>query len=446
LAASITPRSGGVHIYGLDFAGGGLGLLEPLPNVGSIIDGGDDERIARFFRWLRATADERAVRYSAAKAPTLSQYRRVANDDSEPRLLVLIDGMGAFKTSYEATTERAAVYGLFQQLVVDGRGVGLHFAVTGDRPSAIPTSLAPAFQRKIVLRMTDDDGYVQLGLPKDVLSAVSPPGRAMQVGRPQELQLAILGDNINVVAQSRTIAQLAEVRASLEEPSPYRVAALRSEIPAAEMPAEVDGRPVVGVADATLAPLGFAPNGPVIVWGPAVSGRTTAVHWLASALRAWRPRLPLVHLTPKRSPLSASDIWTMSATGMEQCEQLLQRLRGLVDEERAGDDPNLAVLVESYPEFLSSKVESLLAEVVKSCRRNGHLLVAEGEASTWGTWPLHAEVRNARAGLLLQPDSTDGDSILRTSLPRFKKGEPPPGRGWWIQFGKAHKIQVPLVE
>ena len=447
LAASITPRSGGVHVYGVDFAGGGLSLLEPLPGVGAIIDGGDDERVARLFRWLRETADARASRYSAARAPTITEYRRMSGESQEPRILVLIDGLGAFRTEYEGSVEKSAILQLFQQLLIDGRGVGIHFAVTADRPAAIPASLATAFQRKVVLRQTDDDGYRYLGLPRDVLSPTSAPGRAMQVGGPQELQLAILGDNVNVAAQSRMIEQLAEFLSGLDTPRPVRIRALPTEVPATSLPPQVGGRPVLGVADESLEPIGFTPTGAALVWGPIQSGRTNAVKWFGTSLRAWKPDLPIVHLAPKRSPLSTWELWSMSAVGLDACEKLLERIKGIVTEENATGLPQIALLVESYPDFLSSRVENLLSDVVKGCRANDHFILAEGEASTWtSSWPLLMEIRNARTGLLLQPESTDGDSILRTSLPRFKKGDPPPGRGFWVQAGRSTKLQIPLVD
>ncbi len=447
LAASITPRSGGVHVYGVDYAGGGLSLLEPLPNVGSIIDGGDEERIARLFRWLRAVADDRQARYSAAKAPTLTDYRKVSGDHLEPRILVLIDGISAFKTDYEGSTDRLAVLALFQQLLVDGRGVGIHFAVTADRPTAVPTSLSTSFQRKVVLRQTDDDGYRYLDMPRDVLSPTSPPGRAMQVGKPQELQLAILGDNINVAAQSRMVEQLAEFLATIERPAPHRIESLGTEIPSATMPARIDDGPLLGVSDDTLAPIGFNPVGASLIWGPAQSGRTNALWWFAESLHAWRPDLPLVHLSARRSPLSDLGLWTTSAVGLDACEKVLQKVQPILAEENRTGAPVMAMLIEGYPEFLSTRIESLLIDVVKSVRTHDHVLIAEGEASTWNSsWPLLMEVRNARCGLLLQPDYTDGDSILRTPLPRFRKGEPPPGRGYWIRGGKAVKVQLPRVE
>lgn len=447
IAASITPRAGCVHVFGIDFGGGGLSLLEPLPGVGSVIDGADEERVVRLIRWLREMADERASRYAAAKAPTILEYRRISGNVSEPRVLVLIDGFAAFRADYESSSERSAVFALFQQLLVDGRGVGIHFAVSAERPAALPTSLASSFQRKVVLRQTDDDGYRYFDLPRDVLSGESPPGRAIQVGRPQELQLVILGDNINVAAQSRMIEQLAEWLRTIDLPRPRPIRSLGTEIRPADLPASALGQPVLGVADESLDPVGFNPSGALLVWGPMQSGRTNAMAWFAQSLLRWNPELPLVHLASRRSPLSDLDAWSTSATGADECRPVVERLLAITSERAADGLPLVAVLIEGYPDFLSGPIENQLADLVRNCRNNGHLVIAEGESSGWGSsWPMLSEVKNARTGLLLQPDPMDGEMVLRTQLPRFRKGDPIPGRGWWIANGKAAKVQIPRVE
>ena len=108
--------------------------------------------------------------------------------------------------------------------------------------------------------------------------------------------------------------------------------------------------------------------------------------------------------------------------------------------------PLVAVLVEGFPDFLSGPVESQFTDKVRNCPNNRHLLIAEGEASGWNSsWTMLSEVKNSRTGLLLQPDPMDGDMVLRTPLPRFRKSDPIPGRGWWIAAGKATKVQVPWV-
>ena len=89
LAAVQTPRSGPVHVYGIDFTGSGLASLEVMPNVGSIVPGGDDERVARLLRMLSTVVNERADRYGAANASSLPEYRELSGKAREPRILVL---------------------------------------------------------------------------------------------------------------------------------------------------------------------------------------------------------------------------------------------------------------------------------------------------------------------------------------------------------------------
>ncbi|WP_374946973.1 FtsK/SpoIIIE domain-containing protein, partial [Agreia sp.] len=78
VAAAITPRGGPIHIYGLDFGSSGLSMLEELPHVGAIIDGDDEERVIRLLRMLRDTVDDRSARYSAVRAGSIGEYRRIA--------------------------------------------------------------------------------------------------------------------------------------------------------------------------------------------------------------------------------------------------------------------------------------------------------------------------------------------------------------------------------
>ena len=50
----------------------------------------------------------------------------------------------------------------------------------------------------------------------------------------------------------------------------------------------------------------------------------------------------------------------------------------------------------------------------------------------------------ARQGRLLQPDQTDGDSVLRTALPRLRRADFPPGRGVHVRSGQVRTVQVAL--
>ena len=360
-----------------------------------------------------------------------------------------MDGIGSFRTEYEKNSDGLAVLDLFQRILVDGRGVGVHVAAGAERSQVVPTSMVTSFQRKVVLRQTDQDEYMNFNLPKDVLSPKSPPGRAMQVGRKdEELQLAILGDNVNVLAQSRLVESFGHYLERRGRTRPPGIGRLPAELPAAELPETVDGLPTLGMASTTLGPWGYTPVGAVLVAGPPQSGTSNALRWLATALRAWDPDVVRIHISSRRSPLAHLEgLWDVSVKDEEQIRDTLIGIEESLSTEVPEGHPQVALFIEGYPEFLQTPVEMALMDAVKKAARNGHLVVAEGETSQWNSsWPLLQEVRNARTGLLLQPDSMDGDIILRTPTPPVRRGEMPPGRGYWVSAGKAVKVQIPLME
>lgn len=127
-------------MYGLDFGGGGLTVLEQLPYVGSIVGGDDEERVTRLVKHLLTTVDERATRYNALRASSLSEYRTLANRPQEPRILLLLDNFRNIpRRVYDTSIVRMAVYEGFRRIAADGRAVGVHVAMklpTGGRRGA----------------------------------------------------------------------------------------------------------------------------------------------------------------------------------------------------------------------------------------------------------------------------------------------------------------------
>lgn len=78
-------------------------------------------------------------------------------------------------------------------------------------------------------------------------------------------------------------------------------------------------------------------------------------------------------------------------------------------------------------------------------RRNGHPLFVDGEPSGFGGFQgFLSEIRQARTGLVLQPDQNDGDNLFRTPLPRVRRADFPPGRGLWVMGGKVFRVQIPM--
>ncbi|MGL4339161.1 MAG: FtsK/SpoIIIE domain-containing protein [Rhodoglobus sp.] len=441
-AAGITPRGGPIDVYGLDFGTGGLRMLETLPHVGSIVSGDDPERVIRLLRILKSLLDDRGQRYAAVNAGNIVDYRRNAQAPHERRILLLIDNFPSFRTEFEVGASRAPWYSCFQQLLSEGRGLGMHVAMTADRPGSVPTAVSSAFQRRVVHRLADDSQYMLLDMPSDVLSPTSPAGRAVIDG--VETQIAIVGGKSNVADQSKALIALAEAMSRNGRTSTEPVGTLATEFGPETLPASIAGMPVLGLSDDTLAPMPFDPVGTFVLAGPPASGRSNALLWLIRSLDSALPQITRFYFGHARSSISTIAGWEATARTVEDATGLAKELIAtMADPDQKG---KIVVVIEQIGDFLSSAADSSLVELIKAVKRSDHFLIADSESSGWGSsWPLLAEVKSGRTGLLLQPETIEGDTILKTSLPRITRSDFPPGRGYFIARGKTSRVQLPLV-
>jgi S-DNA-T family DNA segregation ATPase FtsK/SpoIIIE len=444
-AAGISPRGGPVDVYGLDFAGGGLRMLEALPHVGSVVPGDDSERVARLMRLLRDTMDERAERFSAVNAASITDYRLHTGESSLPRMLLLIDGFPSFREENETITGRSQWYSVFTRILAEGRQLGVHVALSADRPGSVPSSVSAAVQFRVVLRMADDSAYHLLDVPPDVIRRSSPAGRSIVDGF--ETQVAVFGGSESVLDQAAALTELAAaIERAGRAPAPA-IRALPAEIAESSLPDAAGGLPVLGVADDDLAPLGFEPSGVLLVAGPPGSGRSNALQVLARSVARADPAAELHYLGNRRSTARRAVEWTTSAVSVDEVAASARELSARVQADPEPGAARIVVVIEAMGDFLQTPADAPLVELVKAVKRSDHLLLAESETSTWASvWPLLGEVKSARRGIILQPESQEGDSILRTSFPRGPRSEFPPGRGWAVLTGRPVRVQLPLAD
>ncbi|ART68263.1 cell division protein FtsK [Mycobacterium dioxanotrophicus] len=431
ISAALNPNDGPVHVYALDFASGSLRMLEALPHVAAVVNADDEERIGRVLRRLTALLDERSRKFARVNASTITQYRELANP-GEPRILLLVDGIGPFRDQYEHISH-TPFFSMLSQLASDGRMLGVHVIITADRPAAISSSLASTMQRRLVLRLASDDDYVLTGVPTDILSAKSQPGRAITEG--VEIQLAVFGGDANVAVQARAIEQLAERMRHSGFIPPEPVERLSEHIELDALPATTAaGTAVVGVADESLAPIGITPAGVLMVTGPPGSGRSTALVTLAQAVRRQHPNTRIVHLAPSASTIAGLDVWTDTACGQDEVISQVNRL----DTGAA----NLMVVIEGVANFGGTEAENDLAAMIKRLGDTA-FIVGESEVSGWGqAWLLAQPFKASRRGLLLWPGGVESESLLSTSIGVVRRTDFPPGRGVLVERGKGVWLQV----
>ncbi len=442
VAAGITPRGGPVEVYGIDFGNGGLGMLEALPHVGSIVPGEDPERVIRLLRTLRDELDRRGPKFAKASAGSIVDYRKETGDADLPRILLVLDGFPAFRQEFENTSARAAWYDVVAQLITEGRGLGIHVALTADRGGSVPSAIMSGIQRRVVLRLADDSGYAMLDVPNDVVTTGSPAGRAVVDGL--EVQVAIAGGTPGVKDQAKAIEAIGEAmtRAGRKPANPIGI--LQEVYALDSLPTEVEGEPVVGISERDLEPVGFDPTGTFVLSGAPGSGRSIALAALAGSVKRFDAKAEMYYLGNSRSALASSKLFKEAATTVEKVQALAAKLTPVIEADGA---KKVVVVVEGIADFLGTPADDALVSLVKAVKRSSNLLIAESETSSWtSSWPLFAEVKAGRVGVLLQPDSLDGESLFKTALPRASKADFPPGRGYYVSRGKFTRIQLPVAD
>lgn len=442
-AASLSAKKEPVVIYGLDFAAGSLRMLEALPTVASVITSDDSERIIRLFRELKNEIENRSRTFAEVNASSVSDFRKITGKTEIPRILLLIDGFPSFRDEWEVASGRSAWYDVFKSVLSDGRQLGVHVAFSADRSGAVPSSISSSVQRRVIHRLSDETGYTMLDVPGDILSSASPAGRAVFEG--EETQVCVLGGSSSVTEQAEAIAKLgtALLDTGVEKAQPIR--SLPKEYFSSTLPVIVGTEPSLGIGEEELEAIGFDPAGTFLLAGPPASGRTNALMAIVASLRKFDESAELYYIGNARSPVPSIPGWKKSVTSIDDAAELAKQLTTMVADTKY--KKRIAIFVENLSDYLQSPADGPLVELIKSIKRSDHFLLADSETSSWNaSWPLFAEIKNARRGLLMQPDAMEGELILKTPIPRSNRSEFPPGRGVYIARGKNQKVQIPLAD
>jgi len=417
-AARSTPPDD-LHIYALDFGTGELEALADLPHTGAVIAANDRERQARLVSWLRAEVERRR----GLRAP----------GTGEPRILVLLDGLGPFRAEWDEAI--SPVLEGFTRVFGEGVELGIHMAVTADRTAALPTALRSLVRQQLLFRLGDTGEYSPAGFRANNLPDLV-PGRAIDLERKLEVHAARPAHGL--AAEVAAVAALHPASQRLPAaigalPQEVETAALRGQVALDDVPRHLP----VGISERTLAPVGFVlyegEHG--LVAGPSRSGRTTAlaVAGVLAVGAGWRTAV----IAPRRSSLGADG----GLGPVLRPDEVADALPAVLDGpgEPSGSTGPLLLLIDDAETV--DPDGNVMPDVLA---RSDVLVLAAGRADTLRGLYSHwtRTVRQSRAGLLLQPDiDLDGD-LLAVRLPRRTMTAIGPGRGYLCLGGDTHLVQV----
>lgn len=418
IAASVaTTRSpDDVHIYGLDFGGGGLSAIESLPHCGAIVTAAQREQQFRLMRLLSSAVDRRREMDAATRG-------------SEPTIIVLIDDVASFLSEHEGL-EGQELVDQFKKVFAEGTGVRILFAVTGNRPAALPMRMNAGVNQKLLLKHADPQDFGAIGVREKSLPAFV-PGRAIHSATKQVMQFALPGD-LDVIAK--------ELAATPMTRHPASVRALPATMPASALSGTAHAGPPwsvpIGLDDSTLdaASLVVHPGDHVTIAGPPRSGKSSLMCLISAQVRELFPNtLQLAITDPHRSALHG---WP----SLDGCGSLDALERYLVM--APAQEGQWVVFVD---DATTVDDRGKVLENLVRARPNLHLVISGRSSelkSGYGHWSR--PVRQSRTGVLLQPDlSVDGD-LFGLRLPRRLPVPLVTGRGFLVTGGEFSLAQFAL--
>jgi S-DNA-T family DNA segregation ATPase FtsK/SpoIIIE len=425
LARTASPDD--VHLYVLD-PGGGLGSLAALPHTGAVVGRDSPERIERVLTWL---ADEIARRQSllgAAGHASLAEQRTTAPPAERlPHLLVMLDRWEAFVAAYQ-DLDAGRLVDVFYRLLREGPAAGLHVVMTADRTGLVGR-VSSMIEDRVVLRLADRGDYAGAGLPTRLVPDDLPAGRGWSMsGAPLTAQIALLDPDASGPGQTAALERLAGPPATVRPPRQVRP--LPTSVDLSALPALHGAQVVLGVGGDELEPLSAdLADGGFVVSGPPRSGRSTALLAIGRQLRATGARVVVV--APRPSPLRELPDCHTDREATYDLEALLA-------------EPPAAILVDDAELLVDSPLAYLLERAVREMRDTNTIVVAAGTTDELitGYRGFVVELRRAKTGILLSPQSAADGDLFGVRLSRSVGGPIHPGRGLLCVRGATTPIQL----
>ncbi|MDH3681988.1 MAG: FtsK/SpoIIIE domain-containing protein, partial [Acidimicrobiia bacterium] len=406
-------------IVGLDYASRELSAVAALPQCAMIATGDDTESSTRLIAVLDDLLQRRRADVAAA-----------ARHGSDPppfgRVLLLIDDYGNLAQSFEGAGAPAALYGWLETLnrvIVDGRQVGVHTALTASRRSVVKAGVLSAISNRIVLRQADPGGYAELGLPAGSLADLDPgPGRGvLHSGHTMQVaQVSAAPAAAGSAEAVRAVAARIDTRAEPE----LVTAPLPAELPLlspSHRPLEVP----IGIGDLSTEPvsLDLTVNDLTVVGDPR-SGRSTALMTIGRQLTVTGREVWAVG--PAGSPLAGLESLARAGFGRaDVVAPVIEEVVELGDGAAPGEAP---ILLLDDADLLEDPL--LEPPMAKLCSVGVRWVAAAVGLRGYSTNRLLQEMRKARSILYLQPPGPREVQEVTGCLPQIRPGLPmPPGRG-----------------
>ena len=425
-AASVSDPRTLTTVHAID-NGRSLDGIEQTAGAGGTVDvpvGADDaEATLRLLRSLR-----RRCRTGGTGAE---------DPGSRGRVVLLVDGIGAFVERHERVNRGEAV-DLLTALAGDGPASGVHLAVTAGRAAEVPPAILTVLDQRLLLRCATPDDAAVLdvvdpdGLARDLASPDLPAGRGLFDGR-----------LVQVAAPPTPLAGPDDDPGHQRSVTSRHARRLAASVDAETLPPASGWTVPVGIRhdDLGVAVLDLCRSG-ALVLRPPPSGRST----------------PPALIVRRLDPTGCSSVLTVDGHRPDGAVDALSDLLERVVAEGTGTESTgtggtaatvpTIVAVDDLPELLDGPDGVAIDAVLDRLLRMGPdvplrvVATAEADAASRCYADSFRRLRSTRTGLLLRPDPDLHPPLLHTSLPLHDELVPTAGRGWLVDPDGVVAVQL----
>ncbi|MDH4075383.1 MAG: FtsK/SpoIIIE domain-containing protein, partial [Acidimicrobiia bacterium] len=426
-----------VTIVALDFASRELLALGALPQCALAAAGDDLEAVTRAIALLDRLLGQRRAELAAAARDGLPAPRF-------SRVLLVIDDYGNLAQTFEGAGSSSQLAGWLEamnRVIVDGRQVGIHTALSASRRAVVKAGVLAAVANRLVLRQTDPAAYADAGLPPGVTAELDlPPGRGFLNG-PNLAQVATLADGGEAGREGEAAALRRLARAVVTTGgSPLAdltVTALPVDAALSLDGAGGEASPwtvVLGPADldARLVTLDLTHDNLTVLGDPR-SGRSTALIWVG--LQLARAGIEVWAVGPPGSRLGALSTAHRCLLGRPPAVAA-----GLAELAAADDERPRILLVDDIDVLEDPAFDAALGPLTA---RGQRWVASTASLRGYSTNPVVQEMKKARTLLYLQPPGSREVQEITGVHPRLRPGLlSTPGRGVLVSGRVPCVVQV----
>ena len=462
MALATTHSPADVQFYCLDFGGGSLSSLRPLPHVGSVAGRLDVDLCRRTVAVMESLVRTREAQFRRLGIDSVADYRRRRfADDPFGDVFLVVDGWATLRQEFDS------LEGTITALAAQGLSFGVHVAVAASRWAEMRPALKDQIGTRIELRLGDPADSEMDRKRARQLSGRQPgrgitrDGREMAIALPRLDGTPATDDLAEAVVAS---AQRLSHRWDGRSAPPIELLPNRVDHQAV-VAKEVGQRPtseiMIGVSERELQPVAvdFAEQPHLLVLGEAECGKTSALRLLCREIMrtndADSAQLEVVDF--RRTLLGVVESahlagYTMSTAALKsRLPALLDRLKVRMPGERVTQHqlrtrswwsgPEIYLIVDDYDLVAEASGNPLapLADLLPHAKDLGlHVVVARrsGGAARAMFDPVLARLRDVGCIGLMMSASPDDGFLLGSVRPAWL----PAGRATLVTRGNPDQL------